>query len=353
MGNNAIVLTNGLLAEPPAKTAHGLIRGSDRFRILGIIDHIHAGKDAGTVIDGTHRNIPVYASVQEAIAKSSEPVHYCIVGIAPKGGKLPPEVKQQLADSIQQKMSVVSGLHEFISDDETFAKLAKENGVKLIDVRKPKPREELHFWTGEIFQVKSPVVAVLGIETNLGKRTTTRMLRDTCRDHGIKAEMIFTGQTGWMQDGKYGFILDSTVNDFVAGELEHEIVRCYKEQQPDVIFLEGQAGLRNPSGPCGSEYLISGNAKKTFLVFSPVRKYFSERPHWGEIPSLESEIALIKMYGSEVVALVMNTAGISNEEAYRYQQEYEKRFNLPVLLPLQEGVGKAVPLVRGMMESQK
>ncbi|HEY8387578.1 MAG TPA: DUF1611 domain-containing protein, partial [Parasegetibacter sp.] len=294
-------------------------------------------------------NIPVYGSIEEAVAELKTEIEHCIIGIAPKGGKLPDELKPVLLKCMSMKMNVVSGLHDFISEKEEFVNAAKKFGVEIIDIRKPKNRNELHFWTGEIFQVSCPIVAVLGIETNLGKRTTTRILRDACRQHGIAAEMIFTGQTGWMQDGKYGFILDSTVNDFVAGELEHEIVRCYKEQNPQIIFLEGQAGLRNPSGPCGSEYLISGNAKKTILVFSPVRKYFSDRPDWGEMPSLESEIELIKMYGSEVIALVINSMGIGDKEAYDYQQQYEKKFGIPVLLPIQEGVEKIIPVLQSIV----
>ncbi len=55
MNNNAIIITNGLLSDKSAKTAHGLIRSCDRFRILGVIDATHAGKDAGEVIDGRSR----------------------------------------------------------------------------------------------------------------------------------------------------------------------------------------------------------------------------------------------------------------------------------------------------------
>ena len=58
--------------------------------------------------------------------------------------------------------------------------------------------------------------------------------------------MIYTGQTGWLQGGKYGFIFDSTLNDFVSGELEHAILTCYEETNPDVILIEGQSALRNP-----------------------------------------------------------------------------------------------------------
>ena len=57
--SNAIILTAGYLDSPSGKTAHGLIRGTDRFDILAVIDEKHAGKDAGEMLDGKRRNIPI------------------------------------------------------------------------------------------------------------------------------------------------------------------------------------------------------------------------------------------------------------------------------------------------------
>jgi hypothetical protein len=34
---------------------------------------------------------------------------------------------------------------------------------------------------------------------------------------GYRAEMIYTGQTGWMQGAKYGFVFDSTPQRFYFG----------------------------------------------------------------------------------------------------------------------------------------
>ena len=116
---------------------------------------------------------------------------------------------------------------------------------------------------GAIREVRAPRVAVLGTDCALGKRTTARLLVEACRRAGLRAEMIFTGQTGWMQGGRYGFILDSTPNDFVAGEVEHAIVTCDREARPDVIVIEGQSAFRNPSGPCGAELVVSGQARAT------------------------------------------------------------------------------------------
>lgn len=348
MKQHAIVLTNGMLADGSAKTAHGLIRGSDRFTVLGVIDQEHDGKDAGEVLDGQHRNIPVWPTLAAALAQPLK-IDVCIVGIAPVGGKLPPALKSILEDCIRNGISIISGLHDFISDMEDMALLANRYHVTITDVRKPKDRKDLHFWNGKIFEVRCPIIAVLGMETNLGKRTTTRMLREACRQEGMNAQMIFTGQTGWMQDGAYGFVLDSTINDFVAGELEHAIHTCYFETNPDLILLEGQAGLRNPSGPCGSEYLVSANAKKVVLVFAPKRTYYVDDPSWGPLPSIESEIELIRLYGSEVIALALNTTGCSPEEAFSFQEKLQQQFGIPVLLPIQEGVQQMASLFRQLI----
>lgn len=350
MKENAIILTNGLLVGNQAKTAHGLIRGSDRFHILGVIDPPLAGKDAGEVTGEEAKHIPVFSSLEEALNKCTQKIDYAIIGVAPKGGKLPASLKACLKECLENNISLISGLHDFISDIPELANLAKEKNLTITDIRKPKDRKELHFWNEKIFEVKCPVVAVLGMDTNMGKRTTAKLLRDVCRKKGIKAEMIFTGQTGWLQDGKYGFILDTTVNDFVAGELAYWVCKCAEETKPDVIFIEGQSGLRNPSGPCGSELLVSAHAKYTVLVFSPKRKYYGDNnPAWGEIPSVESEIKLIEMYGSQPIALVVNTQGCTLEEAIEYQHFYAKKTGLPVLLPLKEGVETFLPVIRTLI----
>ena len=169
---------------------------------------------------------------------------------------------------------------------------------------------------------------------------------NACNKEGLNTQMIYTGQTGWLQGGRFGFIFDSTLNDFVSGELEHAILGCIEETKPDIVFIEGQSALRNPTGPCGSEMLISGNAKSVILVHAPVRKYYEHEIAWGEIPSLQSEILLIQQLGSTVIAIALNTEHCNNEEAFQFQAEYEKMFGLPVLLPLQEGCEKIVPVIK-------
>ncbi|MFY8025655.1 MAG: DUF1611 domain-containing protein [Sediminibacterium sp.] len=345
----ALVLTNGLYTTSDAKTAHGLVRGSERFLIAGIIDNEStANKDAGEILDGVHRNIPVFANLTTAVAAVPN-ADTLIVGVATVGGKLPAEMLAIIQSAITYRLSIVNGLHDYLTDHADLVELAQQNNITLTDIRKPKKREDLHFFTGEIFNIKTPIVAVIGMDCAMGKRTTARLLREACARENMKAEMIYTGQTGWLQGNQYGFVFDSTLNDFVSGELEHAILSCNNEVNPDIIFLEGQSALRNPSGPCGLELLISGNAKHVVLLFAPKRIYYDNEEHWGKIPSVESEIAIIEQFGSKVIALAMNTEGCSNEEAYSIQASMESTLNIPVLLPLQSGVSKLIPELKKLI----
>ncbi|HLA54133.1 MAG TPA: DUF1611 domain-containing protein [Flavitalea sp.] len=353
MKENAILLTGGILNRGHAKTAHGLIRTSSKFNIIGVIDEVSAGADAGYVVDGIKRNIPVYPSVESFMKSSPVKAAYAIIGVAFPGGKLPAEIKEDLKLVLRSGISVVSGLHDFLSDMPEIKGLADEFGTRLIDIRKPRPKDELKFWSGEILKVTSPIIGVMGTDCALGKRTTAVMLSDAMNARGQKSFMIYTGQTGWLQGHKYGFILDSTYNDFISGELENAVVTCFQNESPDFIFIEGQSALCNPSGPCGSEYLLSAQCKGVILQHSPTRTFYNGQDHTGIRISLQREMDLIRLYGSRVIAISLNTKGITLAEARTYQQEYEKKYEIPVALPLEEGVDKLADAVAKYAEEFK
>ena len=352
MDGTAIIITQGLFATNKAKTAHGLVRDSSRYRILAVIDEASAGQDAGAVLDGIPRNIPVYASIADFQQASDEPAQYCLIGVAGKGGRIPEGMLSIVEEALLARMHIVSGLHEFMGDIPGLATLAEANDVTITDIRRPKPKSDLAFWSGDIQQVACLKLAVLGIDCNIGKRTTARLLLHALREAGLRTEMIYTGQTGWMQGNRYGFLFDSTFNDFISGEIEAAMVQCYREVQPDVILLEGQSSLRNPSGPGGSEFLVSGQARHVVLQCAPGRTYFSgfEEGKW-KLPSVASEVALIRHYGSEVVALTLNTEGLTEEEAQCYQQQYQDELGIPTLLPLEDGLDALIPVVRSLVSS--
>jgi uncharacterized NAD-dependent epimerase/dehydratase family protein len=351
---NAIVITGGFLDTSNAKTAHGLIRGTERFNILGIIDHKHVGKDAGEVLEGKKRNIPIFTTITEAAEKINDKIQYAVIGVATKGGVIPESLRLMLKEALENNLSIVNGLHDHVSDHEELATLAKAKGLEIIDVRKPKKFKDLHFWSGKIAEVECLKVAVLGTDCALGKRTTTRFLMEAMQQAGYKAEMIYTGQTGWMQGAKYGFIFDSTLNDFISGEMEHAIWQCYTEQKPDVIFIEGQSSLRNPSGPAGSEWIVSAAADAVVLQHNPARKQYKDLEFYPAfIPTLKEEIDLIKIYGAPTIAITINSAKMTTDEARKSAAQYEAELNIPTVLPLEDGLDRLIPVIKQWIESKK
>lgn len=352
MKRKAIVITGGYLDTNSAKTAHGLIRGTDRFEIVGIVDEKHAGKDAGEVLDGKKRGIPVYSSISEA-AKNQQ-AEFCVVGVATKGGVIPDSLRRLLHEALENNLSIVNGLHDHVSEHNDLVALAKSKGLEIIDVRKLKKFKDLHFWSGKIKEVKCPKIAVLGTDCALGKRTTTRFLVETMRKAGYKAEMIYTGQTGWMQGAKYGFIFDSTLNDFISGEMEHAIHTCYMEAKPDIIFIEGQSSLRNPSGPAGAEWLVSADATAVVLQHNPVRKQYKDMEYYpAYIAQPKEEVELIKTYGTPTAAITINTAKMKTEEARAVATQYEKELGIPAILPLEDGLDRLIPIFEKMIKESK
>jgi uncharacterized NAD-dependent epimerase/dehydratase family protein len=304
------------------------------------------------VLDGKKRNIPIYAKITEFVKTAAQKPTHCIIGVATKGGVLPDSLRSLLKEALDNNLNLVNGLHEFVSDVPELAELAKQKRLEIIDVRKPKKFRDLHFWSGKIKEVKCPKVAVLGTDCALGKRTTTRFLVEAMRKAGYKAEMIYTGQTGWMQGAKYGFVFDSTLNDFISGEMEHAVVTCYHEVKPDIIFIEGQSSLRNPSGPAGSEWIVSADADAVVLQHNPARKQYKDMEFYpAYLPELKDEIELIKIYGAPTVAVTINSAKMSVEEARAAAQGYEKELGIPAALPLEDGVDSLVPLFAAMIKN--
>jgi uncharacterized NAD-dependent epimerase/dehydratase family protein len=157
-----------------------------------------------------------------------------------------------------------------------------------------------------------------------------------------------------MQGAKYGFVFDSTLNDFISGEMEHAVVSCYEEAKPDIIFIEGQSSLRNPSGPAGAEWIVSADADGVVLQHNPPRKQYKDMEYYpAYIADPKDEIALIKIYGAPTVALTVNTAKMTQQEARDYAKQYEKDLEIPVILPLEDGVDKLVPVFEAMIKKSK
>jgi uncharacterized NAD-dependent epimerase/dehydratase family protein len=313
-----------------------------------VVDSDHAGCDAGFLLDGRRLDIPIepdlMSAVRNSLAADIEPTHL-VVGLAPDGGRLSPHARSDIRRGIRMGLNVDSGLHDFLTEDPEMVALAEAHGVTMRDVRKPPPRNQLHFFTGKIAEVKSTKVAVLGTDSAVGKRTTAWILIDALRNAGRSAELIGTGQTAWMQGARYGIILDSLINDFVAGEIEHAVWSAWNETSPEVLVLEGQGSLMNPAYPGGHEILAAGRPDVVILQHAPARKDYDGFPG-HRMHSIQRQIDAIEtVSGKPVVAITVNHEGIPPAEISAVCQSISNETLLPCVDVLRDGADRLVQIL--------
>lgn len=342
MHADAIVYCEGEFGQIDGKVANGLVRRSDKYTIRGIIDSTRAGLDAGEHLDGTKNGIPVFASTDEALGALESVPRYFIYGIAPLASYLNTSERAVILDAISKRMDIVNGLPEFLSEDPEFVASALAFGVAIHDIRKPPSRRDLHIFSGRIHQLETPVVTVLGTDCAVGKRTTAVALVAALQQEGISAVFIATGQTGLLQGAKYGVAVDVLTSGFSTGEVEHAILEAQRNEDPDIIVVEGQGALSHPSFT-SSAAILRGSVPDAVIIQHPPRR--QDHCDYPDIPmpTLASEIELIELFSSTtVIAITLNHEGMSEAEVATTVLEYEVQFALPATDVLISGCGKLV-----------
>jgi uncharacterized NAD-dependent epimerase/dehydratase family protein len=334
MDGCALILCEGHYGSTDGKTAHGLVRFTRRYRVRGVIDSTLAGRDAGEALDGLPRGIPIVADLEEGLNLPGEAVTHLVVGVATVGGRLPASLRPAIAAALERGLNVDSGLHELLGDDPGLSAIAARTGARIRDARRPGARENLHFYTGKIAQVGCPKIAVLGTDCAVGKRTTAWMLVQALGRAGISAEMIGTGQTSWLQGARFGVLLDSIVNDFVTGEIEHAVWSAWKEAGPRLIVIEGQGTLIHPAYPGGFEILGAARPDGVILQHAPGRRFLEGFPDTPVAhPTRHAEVIRL-VSGAPVIALTMSREGLPPGRLKPAADLLHRETGFPVLDPL-------------------
>ena len=350
----ALVLCDGYFGQSTGKTANGLVRYSKRFEIVGVIDHTKQGRDAGEVLDGTRNGIPILRDLREGVAKGRP--ESVVIGVATFGGYIPKEFRPIIREAIESGLNVYAGLHEYLNDDPEFAELAKDHGVRLVDVRRPRPVRESQQFSDKSRHLPCLRIPVLGTDGAIGKRTCALLLTDALNAAGIAATFVATGQTGLLQGSEFGVPLDGIKGDFMVGELEAEIVRAYDTTKPRVIVVEGQGSISHPAYVAGSRAIIMASMPSGIVMMhAPARKIRSFRRDivaWP-MPTVAEEIEWLEFFcriagGGKVIAIGLNHENMTREEIEATVREYESRFGLPTADPLWHGCGKFADRIRAM-----
>ncbi len=341
----AVVYCEGNFGRIDGKTANGLVRHSDRYDIVSVIDSTTAGTDAGVVLDDKPLGIPVHVDLDETIAfHGSVPDHF-IVGLAPTSGLLTDDQRAVILDAMSHGMHVVNGLHEFLNEDAEFASAAAFHGVEIADVRRPKDKRDLRMFTGGIHDVTCPRIAVLGTDGAIGKRTTATVLTKALNDRGVHAVMVTTGQTGLIQGAKYGVALDAIPAQFCAGELEGAVIDAFENEKPDVIIVEGQGALSHPTYMSSTFVLRGACPAGVVLQHAPGRSVLSDFP-LVPMPTPASEIHLIETFAeTRVIGLTINHEHLTDAEVSAAIVLYEGELGLPATDALTRSPERLVQMV--------
>ncbi len=337
---NAVIYCEGAYHTPNGKTAHGLVRFTRRYRVAAVIDSISAGEDAGEFLGVGSIGLPIVPDLTEALAVARDrqiPATHFVIGLAPDGGRLPGKAHLDVMDALGRGLNVDSGLHDYLSDDAELATLARARGSRIRDVRKPPPIGELHFFSGKIEEVKALRIAVLGTDSAIGKRTTTAIVANALNESGVSSVMIGTGQTAWMQGVRYGIVLDSLINDFVSGEIEHAVWSAWAGENPEVILVEGQGSLLNPAYPRGFEILAAARPQGIILQHAPARKEYDGFPGFPLHP-LSTQIHAVELIsGKPVIGIAVNHENVPTERLDSLCRELAEETGLPVTDALVHG----------------
>lgn len=337
---NAIIYCEGAFHTPYGKTAHELIRYTKRFKVLSVIDSNYDGKDSGFVLDGVKNDIPVVSSLADAfkIANTNgndKPTHF-IVGLSPSGGRLNAKSREDVRMAVSQGLHIISGLNDFLSEDEVLRNRSIEHDVKIRDIRKPPKRSDLHRFSGKIGEVKCLKIAVLGTDTGIGKLSTAWKIIHGLEAARKKAELVGTGHIAWMQGAKYSIVLDSLIQHFIAGEIENIIYEAWQNEHPDVVVVEGQGSIMDPVHPSGHEIIAAARPDIIVLQHDPERTGYLEFPEHSIQPILQHIQVIELLSGKKVVAIALNTNSTDTLKIEAYCKNIKNETGIPTFNVLSE-----------------
>lgn len=342
MKETALLYSENEFGKVDGKVANGLVRQSDKYAIIGVIDSKLAGKDAGHFLDGITNQIQIFRNIEHALSQlDSIPEHF-IYGLAPLESELEEAEREVIFEAIRAGMNIVNGLPQFLSDDITFSEYAGKYNIRIHDVRKPPAKRDLHMFSGKINTITTPIVSVLGTDCATGKRTTAMLLLNALQQKGLNAVFIATGQTGILQGAKYGVAIDMLSSGFATGEIEHAIVSAVEQEHPDIIVVEGQGSLGHPAFTSTCAILRGARPDAIIIQHPPKRKSYCDYPHIP-LTTLKSEIQLIEGFAdTEVIAVTINHENMTDLEISETITTYEYKYCLPTTDVLKHGCDKLI-----------
>lgn len=306
----AILLHHGLKSRN-GKTGLSLLRYSDA-EIVAVIDKDSPGESVEK-LTGIPRNVPVVASIQEALAYQPEVL---ALGIAPSGGALPDEWLAELKQAVNARLSIINGLHTPLATHPELQPLLQPEQL-IWDVRQEPPG--LTIGAAKARQLACKRVLTVGTDMNIGKMSTSIELHRSALKQGLRSQFVGTGQTGIMIAGT-GIPLDAVRVDFAAGAVEQQVMQVGTDC--DIVQIEGQGSLLHP-GSTATLPLIRGSQPTHLILAHRWKQTHIYTCPQVAIPPLKDVIQLYESVASvagaitpvKVAGIALNTVNLTESEA--------------------------------------
>jgi Uncharacterized conserved protein len=337
-----VILAEGAFGWHYGKTATGVIRYSQDTTVA-VIDSTQAGQDVAHALQGpVGEGIPVVKDIYAALAYKPDTL---LIGIAPRGGQLPPEWRWQLLTAMEHKLNIISGLHMFLDDDPELNAAARANGVSIWDVRRPPQKARVAEYIPH--RAGSHTILLVGSDCGAGKMTCALEANQEAQHRGWNSAFLATGQTGIMIANN-GLPVDRLIIDFAAGLVEEQVLTL--TQQHDWVFVEGQGALNHPGYSPVTLSLVHGSMPDAMIFCHKVGQSAIEGYERCKFPSLQRLIEINESAVNwlrpespcKVVGFSLITNHLSAEEAKAAIQQIEDETGLPATDTFRFGVGKLV-----------
>jgi uncharacterized NAD-dependent epimerase/dehydratase family protein len=314
MSERLAIFAEGLFAGHHGKTAHGVIRYGTR-EVVAVIDSTHAGRTATEVVPFSGRDVPIVATLREAMDLGPDTL---LVGVAPTGGKLDASWRAVLLEAIAAGLHVEAGLHTQLHEDPELRRAATRAGVALRDLRAA-PRDLTVPQWPDSRPGSVRVVHSVGSDTVIGKKVVTLELDRAARERGLRSVYVPTGQTGVAIAG-WGIAVDHVISDYVAGAAE--LLVHQGARRGDLLFVEGQGALFHPAYSGVTLGLLHGSAPDLLVLVhkagAAALRNYPDLP----IPPLPELVAAYegvarRVRPARVAAIALNTADLDSDEDAR------------------------------------
>jgi uncharacterized NAD-dependent epimerase/dehydratase family protein len=244
-------------------------------------------------------------------------------------------MKAVILQGIARRMTIVSGLHEFLSDDPAFADAAARHGAALVDVRKNSEREVAH---RKGIEARCLRIHTVGHDCNVGKMVVSLELSLALKRAGHDAKFVATGQTGILIEGD-GCPVDAVVVDFINGAAERLVLA---HQHHAILLIEGQGSLAHPRYSPVTLGLLHGTMPDGLIMCYEVGRETVFGMDEVPLPSLEALIRLYEtlanvMHPCRVIGVAMNSRRCTGAEADRERDRVRGELGLPVCDVLRHG----------------